>query len=427
MKLRISSIVEKGGPGSGFHGHKGRTGQVGGSSSSIGFQGTVNFSDEISSAGRAEFGGDISVNRTTYSNMSLADKKDLIAHEIAHHTIEDFILKDPEEWDKAIDTLAIQTNSKGRTLFAGGQTRIGEAIVTSAAVYLTGSSYPTLSKDKNNLIKSWVEGVIQRAGYSPNSIIHDIEDIISQLDSELYVMKQLQIKLKGGLGSGNFGHKGRPGEVGGSGSSTYSNIEINHFGKSGSGWRGSVQDGLNKVDERLLSAVHNNSDNGFSVETHDTIFDGLDVPNNDLWRSASGGYDPDRNTVIIPFKKYSRVEGEMVMNGLADKVVRHEFGHAVDHSIGLRNGIKWISDTAEYRNVWESEKNNYKIVEKTGYGHFANMDYFLNSKTGPMEFFAEAIAHLNGGAPTFGGKKMFEYFPKTLDIIQSMVEDYVSN
>lgn len=63
------------------------------------------------------------------------------------------------------------------------------------------------------------EGEMSKAAQQARQIVIDELDQLEQETLELWRSHMDAIKLKGGAGSGNFGHSGRPGKVGGSGNS----------------------------------------------------------------------------------------------------------------------------------------------------------------------------------------------------------------
>ena len=105
-------------------------------------------------------------------------KKFVIAHEVAHHTVEDMILNDNDLWDRASDVLTIQELPDGRRLFAGGNIRIGEAISDTVAAYLTNDTVPRLESDW----KGWSKEMIIKAGYDEKSLRQDVNRLFSEAE-----------------------------------------------------------------------------------------------------------------------------------------------------------------------------------------------------------------------------------------------------
>jgi len=71
----------------------------------------------------------------------------VVAHEIAHHTVEPYILQNMAEWDLAERVLVVQETARGK-LFVGGNVRIGEAIADGVAAMLTDSRFGAVSDEK---------------------------------------------------------------------------------------------------------------------------------------------------------------------------------------------------------------------------------------------------------------------------------------
>jgi len=176
----------KGGEGSGFHGHAGRPGSVGGSApNGKGFVGEASFETQVS-FGTAHADGSITFNKEQYTKLDKAGRETGIAHEIIHNTVEDYVLHNNNEWDMAETALLIQEGGKGRKLFFGGNARIGESISDAMGSYLSGEQRPEgLSTEKWNSIMTWAEGAIRRSGYNPTTLQKDIMRIGELLDAQL--------------------------------------------------------------------------------------------------------------------------------------------------------------------------------------------------------------------------------------------------
>lgn len=182
--LRFTKL--KGSEYSGHHGHAGRPGQVGGSVGAGGsFGGDVSFATQTS-FGQAHPDGSITFNKDQYSKLDQRGRESGIAHEIIHNTIEDFVLKNMSEWDKAESFLLIREGRGGRKLFFGGNTRLGESVSDALSTYLVKGKKPgTVSTSKWKAIQYWSPRVIKRAGYSPIKLQKDVGEIRMALDKQL--------------------------------------------------------------------------------------------------------------------------------------------------------------------------------------------------------------------------------------------------
>jgi len=205
-----------GGAGSGHWGHKGVTGQKGGSAGGgglvaigataehspferkamsqktrqerelKGFDGQVGFRQSSGGpAGRAHHSGDITIDRDTYKQLPDEGRRHLIAHEITHQTVEPYVLKNMAEWDKAEQVLFVSEGRGGTKLFVGGNTRIGEAVADAVAVTVTRDTFGRTSPEKMSSIYKWAESTTKNAGYSVTKIRQDTDRIKAQLDMEL--------------------------------------------------------------------------------------------------------------------------------------------------------------------------------------------------------------------------------------------------
>jgi len=149
-----------------------------------GFEGKAMFVDIGSATGRALFGGDIGFDRSDFAKLNDEARRFTIGHEIAHHTIEDYVLKNQAEWDLAEQVLTVR-ESRERRLFVGGHLRIGESISDSVPMAIFDDWPQSLTEEKTKEVSGWVRGVSGRAGYSLAQIERDIERILMELTALL--------------------------------------------------------------------------------------------------------------------------------------------------------------------------------------------------------------------------------------------------
>lgn len=163
MVTTVKSIATKGGAGSGdLEGHEFRGNQYTSGGGSV----TVQIRDIGNATARAESDGSISINAHKWDALSDKTKLSVMAHEIAHQTVEDFVLNNNTEWNKAVEALTIEKNSLSDLLFIGGNTRIGEAVADAVSTYVIDG---TFGRDSSKW-RTWADETITAAGYDKNTL-----------------------------------------------------------------------------------------------------------------------------------------------------------------------------------------------------------------------------------------------------------------
>lgn len=193
-KIRFRTGVKKnrllfifGGPGSGHHRHKGRPGEVGGSSKD-GEGGSsmdkVVLKDLSGATARAEHDGSIAIDPNRWKDVSEASRRGILAHELAHQTVEDYVLNNNEEWDRAVEFLQLEKNDRSPSgyLFIGGNTRIGEAITDAVSVYITDG---TFGREPSTDWRGWAADVVKKSGHSKKALANRVDDIVRQANGLL--------------------------------------------------------------------------------------------------------------------------------------------------------------------------------------------------------------------------------------------------
>jgi len=208
-KSNKATVSFKGGKGSGNKGHLGRPGMVGGSGEGNINQ-TIAFGGTKGTAVGQAYGDNIAIDKNYYSTLSNAGKEQLIAHELAHNIVEDKILSNNTEWDKASNALLLKVVERDKVVyhqFILGQSRIGEAISETIAVYTQGHENPfanfvpsfvqpnpSWDTDKWNGAMKWAEHALKYVGVSKEQFNRLVTKLRNDLDSESYsVTKQLPI------------------------------------------------------------------------------------------------------------------------------------------------------------------------------------------------------------------------------------------
>ena len=204
------SAYENGGKGSGNFGHSGRPGEVGGSGKGSGGSNTKNIDDEIEKTKKAieglgEFLGSIPPSGILSSEMEGIEKAS----------------KELEKARKKLEKLEKEKKGSGKKQ-SGEISLKGKSLYEKVHMIEPGDEVHITPKDnlpnfdRKIKVDYIQDGTIHYGssetsdGYTyPAWAIKDITKIIRK--------KKNEVELNGGKGSGNFGHAGRPGEVGGSG------------------------------------------------------------------------------------------------------------------------------------------------------------------------------------------------------------------
>jgi hypothetical protein len=169
-------VVYKGGKGSGNFGHKGIPGKVGGSVSKLSMvPNGITFRYDGPEA-RAEYDGSISINRNKWLELSDGAKRGILAHEVVHHAIEDWVLKDNSRWDEAESVLTLNTDRNGAKWFLGGNLKIGEAIAETIGNYLGAKDLPYATQKTWDWAKRSIEG----SGYNDAMLQRRIAELYNE-------------------------------------------------------------------------------------------------------------------------------------------------------------------------------------------------------------------------------------------------------
>lgn len=166
------------------------------------------------------------------------------------------------------------------------------------------------------------------------------------MNSELllaFVMRRL-----GGRGSGNFGHAGRPGAVGGSGSGG------SYYGKKGQGIDASTERGVSAARQAFIKAEF--AKQGFPDYRVRIVKGGRKfIVGNDIYTSG-GRYDPRTGQITISTQEAVKAS-ERELAGL----IAHEVSHARFEQSTTHN---WADDSIEF--VKQIETNKAELSAKDG-------------------------------------------------------------
>ncbi|NIM22467.1 MAG: hypothetical protein GTN64_08665 [Candidatus Latescibacteria bacterium] len=238
--------IERGGPGSGHFGHEGRPGKVGGSlpdgvidgspdygvddgagqtvqavkPSKVRIRYNPNLSGEAQSISTKE-GVDVELGKKFWKLTSREQKALVLAHEIGHEIVDRYLFdNDVDFWEiEEIMRAPAKEQWEGRELpvYVFGQTQVDEAISQSYAEYIFEGSKPF--KDRGGKYLEALKIVESAIAASPEFNFKkehymEMANALPPDDPDISGISTLQ--ERGGPGSGHHGHRGRPGEIGGS-------------------------------------------------------------------------------------------------------------------------------------------------------------------------------------------------------------------
>lgn len=148
----------------------------------------IGFGETTGGAAGQAFGDRITIDREQYGRMTDAGKENLLSHELAHNIIEDKILSNNDEWNRASTALLVKETATGKQLFILGETRIGEAMVSTVAAYATnaknpmiGLAYPTWTPGQWRAAMDWAKHALNYAGTNK----HEFNSIVAGLMRKL--------------------------------------------------------------------------------------------------------------------------------------------------------------------------------------------------------------------------------------------------
>jgi len=156
--------------------------------------------------------------------------------------------------------------------------------------------------------------------------------------------KQLTLRLKGGEGSGNFGHGGRPGEVGGSASSgMITSADMTFLGSKYPKELSKMKDIFDNLPESHKKLLHSTKLLTYVV---------TEVEKGDPDSYAGGYYEnttPPRIMLAVYLRKNMR-------NGMMKEIYTHELGHAFEKACKI--------DMNEFVKLDSVQKGKSKLSER---------------------------------------------------------------
>jgi hypothetical protein len=334
-------VVCKGGPGSGNFGHVGRPGEVGGSGGGFTMPSTGTTVGDPSQPLYRFVSGD-----NLHSDYGMHWTHD--RHEVEQMATEEagFIItaKHPGvdaimDWENPNDLPIMEREIGGYEyrdkVFPEVPVRPGTKLdilsIEKVGSDGTRSKVPikkSLKATPSIIIPDWIED----------------PDVLDALEREVVV-------CKGGPGSGNFGHEGRPGEVGGSG--------------PGGGEK------VSSEMDRLSSK--------FSFKKPVVEFRDSDILSEFVGGDAFGYFDKGGNRIVLAASAGARKQevsatmGGEVIDSSLEGSLRHEVGHAVYDSMGSINRAEW---EGQYRMLDDPGKISGVAVQSEEEGFAEAFSYY---------------------------------------------------
>lgn len=155
-------------------------------SSGRGYSGTARWDNlSGSTVARADPDGNIRVDKKRFSELTDQNKMHVLAHEIAHQTVEEYVLHNQDAWDKAEEALTIKVIKsgpyEGRRLFAGGLFSIGESVSESVAAVASDSRFGNMTDEQWGKVKNWARTTSKEAGYDLGKLKSSVGRLMSEL------------------------------------------------------------------------------------------------------------------------------------------------------------------------------------------------------------------------------------------------------
>lgn len=163
----------------------------GGRWTSSSYGSTVSFGSPPGSATATTFpDGSIVIRKEDYQEMSPADKRAILAHEISHGTVEEYHQMHPEEWDASKRLLKRETVRRGiyegLDAFYPYTINLGEAVAEALSAHLANAGqFSNMPTDQWLEFRKWASGLIERSGYSEDELKNAIEQAYEELERQL--------------------------------------------------------------------------------------------------------------------------------------------------------------------------------------------------------------------------------------------------
>ena len=129
--------------------------------------------------------GEIGINTKKWGELTPRTQKYVVAHEIIHQTVEEEMLKEymknPAYMDEVAEMLTIQMNESGQRWFAGGNSRLNEAVADMMAARIVGDKVPLVKPEAYD----WVDETIERFGYTKEGIGEAVNQTLADIQGEI--------------------------------------------------------------------------------------------------------------------------------------------------------------------------------------------------------------------------------------------------
>lgn len=140
-------------------------------------------------------------------------------------------------------------------------------------------------------------------------------------------------------------------------------------------------------------------------------------PPETTWNQTDAINLPRSRTLVLAEKRVRR-NGQVVLSGRVEGVLRHELGHAFDMVCGGQ--YRYGSSSPEFLRAYSQDVQSLKQPRRDA------MNYYLqSSKAGRQETFAEAFAFvLGGGSDVTRQQEFAESFPAVLEYLRQEISRY---
>jgi hypothetical protein len=138
-------------------------------------------------------------------------------------------------------------------------------------------------------------------------------------------------------------------------------------------------------------------------------------PSDATWNNTDAVHLPKKKLLVLAEKRRT-TSGRVVASSRVPGVLRHEFGHAFDISLGGRYRAR--SATPEFVSSYQKDVDNLTVSQRNQLAY-----YLQDQRAGRQETFAEAFAILlGGGSDTTKRERFSASFPHVLQYVSQAIE-----